>query len=116
MTLWSSPGGIERHVVELANVLERLVQAGLTLKLKKCMFAATSMEYLGHELSSDGVRPLQRLVTAVQEFPRPADAVEAKRFARPAGYYRCFVEGFGSTMAPVTKLLRNDVEREWTPA
>ncbi|KAE9324975.1 hypothetical protein PF008_g16990 [Phytophthora fragariae] len=44
-------GGIERDVVELANVLERLSQAGLTLKLKKCQFAAKSMEYLGHELS-----------------------------------------------------------------
>ncbi|GMF19389.1 unnamed protein product [Phytophthora fragariaefolia] len=48
-------GGIERYVVELANVFKRLAQAGLTPKLKKCMFAAASMEYVGHELSSDGV-------------------------------------------------------------
>ncbi|GMF43336.1 unnamed protein product [Phytophthora fragariaefolia] len=32
-------GGVERHVVELANVLERLAQARLTLKLRKCRFA-----------------------------------------------------------------------------
>uniref|UniRef100_H3G554 Reverse transcriptase domain-containing protein n=1 Tax=Phytophthora ramorum TaxID=164328 RepID=H3G554_PHYRM len=31
-------GGIERHVLELATVLERLSTAGLTLKLKKCVF------------------------------------------------------------------------------
>uniref|UniRef100_H3G5E8 Reverse transcriptase domain-containing protein n=1 Tax=Phytophthora ramorum TaxID=164328 RepID=H3G5E8_PHYRM len=31
-------GGIERHIVELATVLERLSVAGLTLTLKKCMF------------------------------------------------------------------------------
>ncbi|KAE9114009.1 hypothetical protein PF010_g9861 [Phytophthora fragariae] len=109
-------GGIERHVVELANVLERLSQAGLTLKLKKGLFAAKSMEYLGHELSCDGVRPLPRLISAVQEFPRPTDAVEAKRFVHLTGYYRRFVEGFGSMMAPITKLLRKDAEWEWTPA
>ncbi|KAG2903717.1 hypothetical protein PC114_g12140 [Phytophthora cactorum] len=57
-------GGIEQHVLELACVLERLSAAGLTLKLKKCMFAADSMEYLGHELSNEGVRPLERLVSA----------------------------------------------------
>ncbi|GMF15689.1 unnamed protein product [Phytophthora fragariaefolia] len=55
-------GGIMRHVLELARVLERLSVAGLTLKLKKCVFAAQQMEYLGHELSADGVRHLARIV------------------------------------------------------
>ncbi|KAE9357759.1 hypothetical protein PF008_g3016 [Phytophthora fragariae] len=108
-------GGIERHVVEVANVLERLSAAGLTLKLKKCTFATKSMDYLGHELSSDGVRPLQRLISAVREFPRPTDATEVKRFVHLAGYYRRFVEGFGSIAAPMTKLLRKTVEWAWTP-
>ncbi|OWZ02524.1 hypothetical protein PHMEG_00025904 [Phytophthora megakarya] len=43
------------------------------------------MEYLGQLLSSDGVRPLDRLVTAVRESPRPSDATEVKRFE----VYRC---------------------------
>jgi hypothetical protein len=107
-------GGIERHVVELASVLDQLATAGLTLKLKKCMFATTSMEYLGHELSCKGVRPVQRLVTAVKDFPRPRDPTEVKRFVHLAGYYRKFVESFGSIMAPLTMLLRKDVEWRWT--
>ncbi|KAE8973239.1 hypothetical protein PR002_g26257 [Phytophthora rubi] len=105
-------GGIERHVVELATVLERLSAAGLTLKLKKCVFAATSMEYLGHELSSEGVRPVERLVTAVREFPRPRDPVEVKRFVHLAGYYRKFIAAFGSIMAPLTRLLKKSSEWE----
>jgi hypothetical protein len=55
-------GGIERHVVEVAAVLERLRVASLTLKLNKCLFATRSIEYLGHELSEEGVRPVQRMV------------------------------------------------------
>ncbi|KAE9295160.1 hypothetical protein PR003_g24087 [Phytophthora rubi] len=107
-------GGIERHVIELATVLERLSVAGLTLKLKKCVFAAASMEYLGHELSSEGVRPVERLVTAVREFPRPRDPTEVKRFVHLAGYYRKFIEAFGSIMAPLTRLLKKSSEWEWT--
>eukprot|EP00644_Phytophthora_capsici_P012686 jgi/Phyca11/113249/e_gw1.23.100.1 len=107
-------GGIERHILEFATVLERLEAAGLTLKLKKCRFSARSMEYIGHELSNEGVRPLQRLVTAVRDFPSPRDAVEVKRFVHLAGYYRRFVQGFGSLMAPLTKLLRKKVAWEWT--
>ncbi|KAG3110754.1 hypothetical protein PI124_g9003 [Phytophthora idaei] len=109
-------GSIERDVLELARVLERLAAAGLTLKLKKCVFATKTMEYLGHELSSDGVRPLQRLVTAVENFPRPTDVVDVKRFVHLAGYYRKFIEGFGSLMAPMTKLLRKKTQRERTVA
>ncbi|OWY97891.1 Retrovirus Polyprotein [Phytophthora megakarya] len=107
-------GRIERHVVELACVLGRLVNADLTLKLKKCVFAVAKMEYLGHELGTDGVWPLQRLVTVVQNFPNPTDVVEVKRFVHLTGYYRRFIEGFGSLMAPMTKLLREDVRWEWT--
>ncbi|GMF66734.1 unnamed protein product [Phytophthora fragariaefolia] len=94
-------------------MLERLAQAGLTLKLRKCRFAAKSLEYLSPELSCHGIRPLQRLVSAVQEFPRPKDAVEPKRFAHLAGYHKRFVAGFGSLMVPITKLLRKDVEWQW---
>ncbi|KAG2789778.1 hypothetical protein PC116_g7695 [Phytophthora cactorum] len=109
-------GGIERHILEVACVFERLAVAGLTLKLKKCVFAATSMEYLRHELSVEGVRPLDRLVTAVEEFPLPRDAVEVKRFVHLAGYYRRFIDDFGTIMAPLTKLLRKDAGWEWTEA
>uniref|UniRef100_H3H673 Reverse transcriptase n=1 Tax=Phytophthora ramorum TaxID=164328 RepID=H3H673_PHYRM len=109
-------GGIERHIVELASVLERLSVADLTLKLKKCVFAAQTMEYLGHELNCDGVRPVERLITAVREFPRPRDPVEVKRFVHLAGYYRKFIEGFGSIMAPLTSLLRKTIEWRWTEA
>jgi hypothetical protein len=74
------------------------------------------MEYLGHELSVDGVRPVQRLVSAVSEFTRPRDAVEVKRFGHLAGYYRKFIEAFGSIMQPMTRLLKKDCEWEWTEA
>lgn len=41
-----SKGPLERHVVEVAAVLERLRNAGLSLKLNKCKFATPTIEYL----------------------------------------------------------------------
>ncbi|GMF27793.1 unnamed protein product [Phytophthora fragariaefolia] len=103
-------GGIERHVVELAGVLQRLRSAGLSLKLKKCTLATTSMEYLGHHLSDRGVQPAERLVKSVKEFPRPVDAVEVKRFVHLARNYRTFIAAFGSIVEPLTRLLMKDVK------
>jgi hypothetical protein len=82
-------GGIERHVVELASGLERLLVAGLTLKLKKCVFATQSMEYIVHKRSCEGVQPVECLVTAVKEFPRPTYPVTVKRFVHLAGTIGC---------------------------
>jgi len=106
-------GVVERHVIVVAAVLERPLVAGLTLKLNKCLFATRSMEYLDHAL---GVRPVQRLMTAVSEFPRPGDTVEVKRIVHLAGYYRKFIEAFGSIMAPMTRLLKKDRGWEGTDA
>eukprot|EP00644_Phytophthora_capsici_P018198 jgi/Phyca11/114133/e_gw1.25.82.1 len=84
-------GSVSRHVVELACVLERLSRAGLSLKAKKCSFAMTRLEYLGHELDGQGIRPLESLVDTVRRFPTPQNPDEVRRFVHLAGYYRRFV-------------------------
>lgn len=81
-----SRGGMGRHVVELAAVLQRLKVAGLSLKAKKCTFAARQLEYLGHELSEDGIRPMQSLVDSVTRFPVPTDERGVKSFVHLAGF------------------------------
>ncbi|KAE9038084.1 hypothetical protein PR001_g8114 [Phytophthora rubi] len=74
------------------------------------------MEYLGHHLSAKGVQPAERLVRSVREFPRPTDATEVKRFVHLAGYYRKFIAAFGSIVEPMTRLLKKDVQWDWSEA
>jgi hypothetical protein len=109
-------GSVARHVVELAAVLERLAGAGLSLKSSKCSFATTKMEYLGHDLTPDGIQPTDRLVTAVKEFPVPTNEAEVKQFVALAGYYRRCMPGFGTKLAPLTRLLRKSADWEWGEA
>ncbi|OWZ01606.1 LOW QUALITY PROTEIN: Gag-pol fusion protein [Phytophthora megakarya] len=97
---------VTQHVVELAIVLERLSEAGLSLKASKCSFATTHMKYLGHDLMPEGIKPMERLVGAIVDFSTPTDDTQARRFVALAGYYRRFVPEFGTRMAPLTSLLR----------
>lgn len=106
-------GTVAQHVVELAVVLERLSAAGLSLKVSKCSFATTKMEYLGHDLTPDGIQPTDRLVKAIVNFPTPTDDAQVRRFVALAGYYRRFVPEFGAKMSPLTKLLRKGAEWQW---
>ncbi|OWZ19680.1 LOW QUALITY PROTEIN: hypothetical protein PHMEG_0006031 [Phytophthora megakarya] len=85
--------------------------ADLTLKHKKWYFAIEEMEYLGHELSSEGVRPFDRLMTA--NFRRLRTQKRLGVF-HLAGYNRTFVKDFGAMMTPLMKMLRKNVIFVWT--
>ncbi|KAE9037565.1 hypothetical protein PR003_g6452 [Phytophthora rubi] len=93
-------------------VLERLSNAGLSLKAKKYSFATEQQEYLGHKLDEKRVRPMASLVESVVNFPVPKNTVDIKSFVHMVGYYRRFVPNFTEKAAPLTRLLR----KEWSGA
>ncbi|GMF55341.1 unnamed protein product [Phytophthora fragariaefolia] len=74
-------GTVAQHVVELAVVLERISEAGLSLKASKCSFATTKMECLGHDLTPDGIQPTDRLIMVIVDFPRPEDDMQENHVA-----------------------------------
>ncbi|POM80606.1 Retrovirus Polyprotein [Phytophthora palmivora] len=74
------------------------------------------MEYLGHDLTSEGIKPTERLVRAIVDFPTPTDDTQVRRFVALAGYYRRFVPEFGTRMAPLTSLLRKSTKWDWGAA
>ncbi|XP_073950889.1 LOW QUALITY PROTEIN: uncharacterized protein [Choristoneura fumiferana] len=51
-------------------------EAGLTLNLPKCDFFSTRIEYLGYEVSAEGIKPSERKITAVKDFPTPSSIHE----------------------------------------
>lgn len=42
-------------------------------------------------------------IIAVRDWARPTYPIKIQRFIGLAGYYWCFVEGFSSIVAPLTK-------------
>ena len=51
---------LEDHIKHLETVFKILAEAGLKLKLKKCDFFKTEINYLGHIVTRDGVMPTVR--------------------------------------------------------
>lgn len=60
---------LEEHNKNLARVLERFCEAGLKLKLKKCKFVQSEVEYLSHIVSADGIRTDPKKLEAVRKYP-----------------------------------------------
>ena len=104
------------HNANLTQVMGRLRRAGLRLKPKKCRFALTEVEYLGHVVSAQGIRTDPKKVAAVEQFPIPQDVKTLRSFLGLASYYRKFVPGFDKVSGPLHALTKKDVPFLWTPS
>ena len=60
----------------LREVLRGLRAAGLVLNVPKCTFARSTVEFLGHQVSASGIRPLLGKVEALHLHPQPSNIKE----------------------------------------
>ena len=108
----------KEHLVHLLQVSERLQDAGLTLKLKKCEFGAAECTYLGHRIGRGGVRPEQSKVMAIKQLKKPTTKKEVQAFLGMTGYYRRFIRDFAQMAEPLTNLTKKELPEtiEWSVA
>ena len=77
----------EEHLQRLDMVLQRLEKAGMQLKRNKCAFMLKSVEYLGHNISAEGLRPTQEKVRAITDAPPPENLSQLRAFLALVNYY-----------------------------
>lgn len=95
---------LEEHETRLTNVLNRLRENGLKLSPEKCRFFQTSVRYLGHIVSRNGVETDPEKVKALKTWPRPQTLKELRSFLGFSGYYRRFVQDYAKIVKPLTNL------------
>nr|XP_009794504.1 PREDICTED: uncharacterized protein LOC104241273 [Nicotiana sylvestris] len=96
----------EEHKQHLKIMLQTLREKKQYVKFSKCGFWLESMVFLGHVVFSEGIKVDPIKIEAVQSWPIFSTATKIRSFLGFAGYYRRFVEGFSSIIAPLTRLTR----------
>ena len=66
------------HLKNLNEVLTRLKQAGLRLKMEKCKFMKPSVEYLGYRVDMHGLHAIEKKVEAIKNAPAPENQQQLK--------------------------------------
>ena len=102
----------DEHLTTLDELFTKLAHYGMTLGAKKCIFFAESLQFLGHVVDRDGVRPDQGKVKAITALrlasgDRPIESTDInshKQMEQALGllrYYRKFVKNFSKIEKPL---------------
>lgn len=108
---------LSSHVDHLRHILNLCREHGLTIGLPKCEFGVPQIEFLGHLLSKDGCRPLDKHIAVIEKFPVPVDKPALQRFLGMFNFYRKFIKGAAGVLAPLTDALQgNGKTLHWNDA
>lgn len=106
---------LPEHLAHLEKAFAVLLAGGFFLKYSNCSFAQTHIEYLGHMVSNNGVHLVPTKIEAIRNYPTPRSIRALRSFLGLSGFYRRFIQGYASIVAPLTKLLVKD-QFQWTAA
>ena len=98
------------HLTHLRQVFERLARYGIVINAQKSVFGASSLEFLGHLVDSNGIRPLPAKVDAIRSFPKPTTQRKLREYLGLINFYRRFIPGCGKLLLPLTNLLSGKVK------
>ena len=104
---------LEEHIAHIRKALERLRSAKLYARLHKCAFFQRRVEYLGFDVSADGIQPSQEKVKAVVEWPKPQSVRDVRGFLGLASFYRRFIKHFSLKARPLTDLTKEKNVWQW---
>lgn len=105
---------LDQHNKNLIDIFERIRKVNLKLNPVKCQFLKKQILYLGHVVSSEGIRPDPEKTKTIENYPRPSSSDEVRRFVAFANYYRKFIPNFAEITIPLNKLCRKGTLFEWT--
>src|SRR5512137_2738275 len=106
----------DEHAEHLRLIMEKLRDHQLFAKFSKCEFWLDRVAFLGHMISSNGVKVDPSKVEAVLAWNPPKNVSEIHSFLGLAGYYRRFIEGFSKLSRPMTELLKKERKFQWSTA
>jgi len=90
------------------EVLKRLEENNLFVKLEKCKWKVREVEFLGVVIDPKRVKMQKEKVKGVLNWPAPRNIKEVQKFLGLTNYYKRFIKDFARIAAPLHVLVRKE--------
>jgi len=104
----------EGHDELVVNVIRRLEENNLYVKLEKYKWKVKEVEFLGVIMGLEGIKMEEEKVKGVLEWPTPKCVKDVQKFLGLANYYCQFIKGFTLIARPLYDMVKKDKKWEWT--
>ena len=94
-----------QHDENLRKFLKRASKCELKLNKKKCRFHMTELPYIGHVLTSEGVKPDPKKVSAIKDTEAPRNSEDVRRFLGHVNYMAKCLPNLSAESEPLRRLL-----------
>ena len=101
------------HHSKLRALLERCNQLGIKLNRDKSLFCRTEVEFLGHLITSEGLKPDPGKIDAILKMERPSSVQEIQRLNGTVNYLARFLPQLSAVMQPLMMLTRKEQDWAW---
>ncbi|WMV18914.1 hypothetical protein MTR67_012299 [Solanum verrucosum] len=112
--IWVYSKSEEKHANHLRIVLGVLRKQRLYADFSKCEIWLTSVAFLGHVVSKEGVIVDSQKIESDKNWVRPSSVTKVRSSVGLANYYRRFVKNFVSIATHLTNLTKKEIPFEWT--
>jgi hypothetical protein len=101
------------HVAAVTDVLQVALDNDLYFKPEKCVFHATSIDYLGVILEKGVTRMDPVKISGIKDWPTPKTVKDVRSFLGFCNFYCPFIRGFATVARPLNELTRKDAPWTW---
>ena len=107
-------GKTSEDMINIDKIMQKLKDAGLKLKPRKCSLLAKKVEYLGHIITRDDIKTYPKKTQAVKDWPKPENVHQVRSLIGFCSYYTCFIPKFAEIAKPLHRLSEKRSKFEWS--
>ena len=97
------------HLRTFRKVLKAFSTAGMKISPEKAQLFRSSIKYLGHHISQDGISVPAEYTAVVRDWPLPRNLKELRIYLGKLSYYRRFIKDFARKVHPLVKYTKTDL-------